>query len=157
MTAQEKYEHWLGMLADADPLKQELLALRKDASEIRERFTKDLSFGTAGLRGKVGAGTDRMNVLTVGRATQGIASYIKKQGEEAARRGVIVAHDPRHFSKEFSDLVASILAANGIRTYVFPDLRPTPELAFMIRKLHAVSGINITASHNPKEYNGYKV
>ena len=157
MTANEKYELWLSKLPDADPLKQELLSLRGNETEIKERFTQDLHFGTAGLRGKVGAGTNNMNFLTIGQATQGIAEYIKKQGQDAIDRGVIIAHDPRHFSKEFSELTASILAANGIKTYVFPDLRPTPELAFMIRKLHTVSGINITASHNPKEYNGYKV
>ncbi len=156
MNAQERYELWLSKLPSRDPLAQELLAIKDDPNEIEERFFQDLSFGTAGLRGKIGAGTNRMNFLTVGKATQGIAEYIKKEGQEAMDRGVIIAHDPRHFSKEFSQLTASILAANGIKVYVFDSLRPTPELAYLIRKLNTISGINITASHNPKEYNGYK-
>ena len=97
-----------------------------------------------------------MNFLTVGKASQGIADYIANCGKEAMDKGVVIAHDPRHFSKEFSQLAAGIFAANGIKVYTFPDLRPTPELAFMIRRLNTVSGINITASHNPREYNGYK-
>ena len=156
MTAREKYTEWLEKLDKNDPLYAELLELEGNDSEIEERFYQDLSFGTAGLRGKVGAGTSRMNMLTVGKATQGIADFIKGYGQEAMDRGVIIAHDPRHFSKEFSQLTAGILAANGIHAYVFPDMRPTPQLAFLIRRLHTVSGINITASHNPKEYNGYK-
>lgn len=156
MNAQERYQEWLQKLADGDPLKQELLSIQGNTEEINERFYQDLAFGTAGLRGKIGAGTNRMNFLTVGKATQGIADYIAAHGPEAMDRGVIIAHDCRHFSHEFSELTASILAANGIRVYVFPDLRPTPELAFLIRKLHTISGINITASHNPKDYNGYK-
>ena len=156
MTAKERYKEWLERLDQKDPLYAELLELEGNDEEIEERFYQDLSFGTAGLRGKVGAGTNRMNMLTVGRATQGIADFIKGYGKEAMDKGVIIAHDPRHFSKEFSQLTAGILAANGIRSFVFPDMRPTPELAFLIRRLHTISGINITASHNPKEYNGYK-
>lgn len=156
MTAKERYKEWLERLDKNDPLYAELLGLEGNDEEIEERFYQELSFGTAGLRGKVGAGTNRMNMLTVGRATQGIADFIKGYGQEAMDKGVIIAHDPRHFSKEFSQLTAGILAANGIRSFVFPDMRPTPELAFLIRRLHTVSGINITASHNPKEYNGYK-
>ena len=156
MTAKERYQEWLERLDKKDPLYEELLELEGSDEEIEERFYQELSFGTAGLRGKVGAGTNRMNMLTVGRATQGIADFIKGYGQEAMDKGVIIAHDPRHFSKEFSQLTAGILAANGIRSFVFPDMRPTPELAFLIRRLHTVSGINITASHNPKEYNGYK-
>lgn len=156
MDYKERYEEWCANLSDNDPLKKELVAIKDDESDKEDRFYKDLSFGTAGLRGKVGAGTNRMNFYTVGKATQGIADYINAHGKEAAEKGVIIAHDPRHFSKEFSELTASILAANGIKVYAFPDLRPTPELAFMIRRLGTVSGINITASHNPKEYNGYK-
>ena len=154
----KRYNEWLQNLKDENPLKTELLSLIEahDEKELKERFYKDLSFGTAGLRGKIGVGTNRMNFLTVGKATQGIADYIVKKGKEAMEKGVIIAHDPRHFSKEFSRYAAEILAENGIKVYTFPDLRPTPELAFMIRKLNAVSGINITASHNPKEYNGYK-
>lgn len=152
----EEYDKWLAELDTADPLYEELLSFKDDENEIKERFYKDLSFGTAGLRGKIGAGTDRMNRLTVGRATQGIAELIIEEGREACDRGVVIAHDPRHFSAEFSTLTACILAANGIKAYVFDDLRPTPELAYVIRQLHATAGINITASHNPKDYNGYK-
>lgn len=150
------YAEWLKELDEEDPLRKELIAIKDDDKEIQDRFFQDLSFGTAGLRGKVGAGTNRMNRYTVGKATQGIARYITRLGKKAMAQGVVIAHDPRHFSKEFSELTAGILAANGIKVYTFPDLRPTPELAFMIRYLHTVSGINITASHNPKEYNGYK-
>ncbi|MBQ3796463.1 MAG: phospho-sugar mutase [Butyrivibrio sp.] len=156
MDYKARYNEWLEKLSDSDPLKAELLAIQDDDKEIEDRFYQDLSFGTAGLRGKVGAGTNRMNFLTVGKASQGVADYIVSKGKEACDKGVIIAHDPRHFSKEFSQLAAGIFAANGIKVYTFPDLRPTPELAFMIRRLGTVSGINITASHNPREYNGYK-
>ncbi|OON85210.1 phosphoglucomutase [Oribacterium sp. C9] len=156
MDYQSRYEEWLNKIDDADPLKQDLLSIKDDETEKEDRFYQDLSFGTAGLRGKVGAGTNRMNFYTVGKATQGIADYIVAHGKEAMAKGVVIAHDPRHFSKEFSQLAAGIFAANGIKVYTFPDLRPTPELAFMVRRLGTQAGINITASHNPKEYNGYK-
>jgi phosphoglucomutase len=156
MDYQARYEEWLSKLSDSDPLKAELVAIASDEKDKEERFYQDLSFGTAGLRGKVGAGTNRMNFLTVGKASQGVADYIVSKGQEAMDKGVVIAHDPRHFSREFSELAAGIFAANGIKVYTFPSLRPTPELAFMIRRLGTVSGINITASHNPKDYNGYK-
>ncbi len=156
MDYNSRYNEWLEKLADSDPLKAELQAIAGDEKEKEDRFYQDLSFGTAGLRGKVGAGTNRMNFFTVGKATQGVADFIVSKGQEAMDKGVVIAHDPRHFSKEFSQLAAGIFAANGIKVYCFPDLRPTPELAYMIRRLGTVSGINITASHNPKEYNGYK-
>ena len=156
MDFESRYSDWLTHLGADDPLRDELLKIKEAPGEIEDRFYQELSFGTAGLRGKVGAGTNRMNRLTVGKATQGIADYIIAHGQEAMDKGVVIAHDPRHFSKEFSELTAGILAANGIKVYTFPDLRPTPELAYMIRVLGTVSGINITASHNPKEYNGYK-
>jgi phosphoglucomutase len=156
MDYQSRYEEWMQKLSDSDPLKAELVAIADDEKEKEERFYQDLAFGTAGLRGKVGAGTNRMNFLTVGKASQGVADYIVSKGQAACDAGVIIAHDPRHFSREFSELAAGIFAANGIKVYTFPSLRPTPELAFMIRRLHTVSGINITASHNPKDYNGYK-
>ena len=156
MDYKARYEEWLQKLADSDPLKAELQGIASDEKDIEDRFYQDLSFGTAGLRGKVGAGTNRMNFFTVGKATQGVADFIVSKGQEAMDKGVVIAHDPRHFSKEFSHLAAGIFAANGIKVYVFPDLRPTPELAYMIRRLGTVSGINITASHNPREYNGYK-
>jgi len=156
MDYKERYNEWLNNLSDNDPLKKELIEIKDNDTEIEERFFQNLAFGTAGLRGKVGAGTNRMNFYTVGKATQGVADYIVASGKENMEKGVVIAHDPRHFSKEFSKLAASIFAANGIKVYTFPDLRPTPELAFMIRRLGTVSGINITASHNPREYNGYK-
>lgn len=156
MDYQSRYEEWLAKIDDTDPLKQDLLSIKDDETEKEDRFYQDLSFGTAGLRGKVGAGTNRMNFYTVGKATQGIADFIVAHGKEAMEKGVVIAHDPRHYSREFSELTAGILAANGIRAYTFPSLRPTPELAFMVRRLGTIAGINITASHNPKEYNGYK-
>ncbi|MBQ1341704.1 MAG: phospho-sugar mutase, partial [Erysipelotrichaceae bacterium] len=156
MDYKERYQEWLEKLSDDDPLKKLLLRIKDNENEIKERFHQDLAFGTAGLRGKIGPGTNNMNFVTVGKATQGIADYIKGHGREAMERGVVIAHDPRHYSKEFSELTASILAANGIKAYVFPDLRPTPQLAYMVTKLGTIAGINITASHNPTEYNGYK-
>ncbi|MBO7361925.1 MAG: phospho-sugar mutase [Lachnospiraceae bacterium] len=155
MTYSETAGLWRDNLEKEDPLYAELLSVN-DEGELEDRFYKDLSFGTAGLRGKVGVGTNRMNRFTVGRAAQGIADYIVKKGPDACKKGVVIAHDPRHFSAEFSKMTALILAENGIRAYTFPSLRPTPELAFMIRHLGCVSGINITASHNPREYNGFK-
>ncbi|MBQ1522000.1 MAG: phospho-sugar mutase, partial [Erysipelotrichaceae bacterium] len=156
MDYKERYQEWLEKLSDDDPLKKLLLRIKDNENEIKERFHQDLAFGTAGLRGKIGPGTNNMNFITVGKATQGIADYIKGHGREAMERGVVIAHDPRHYSKEFSELTASILAANGIKAYVFADLRPTPQLAYMVTKLGTIAGINITASHNPTEYNGYK-
>lgn len=156
MGYQERYDEWMEKLDENDPLKKELEAIADNEAEKEERFFQDLGFGTAGLRGKVGAGTNRMNFLTVGKASQGIADYIVSKGKEAMDKGVVIAHDPRHFSREFSELAAGIFAANGIKVYTFPDLRPTPELAYMVRRLGTVAGINITASHNPREYNGYK-
>ncbi|WP_026507690.1 phospho-sugar mutase [Butyrivibrio sp. MC2013] len=158
MNYKDNYQEWLQRLPKEDPLYAELESLvdNKDDKELEERFYQNLSFGTAGLRGKIGVGTNMMNYYTVGRATQGISDYICSKGEEAMKKGLIIAHDCRHFSPEFSRFAASIFAANNIKVYVFPDLRPTPELAYMIRRLGTVSGINITASHNPKDYNGYK-
>ncbi len=156
MDYQKRYNEWTDKLDDNDPLKKELISIVDNETEKEDRFYQDLSFGTAGLRGKVGAGTNRMNFYTVGKATQGIADYIISHGKNAMEKGVVIAHDPRHFSKEFSELAAGIFAANGIKVYTFPDLRPTPELAFMVTRLGTQAGINITASHNPKEYNGYK-
>lgn len=156
MNAKETYELWLNKLDKNDPLYEELLAIKDDDKEINERFYQEIVFGTAGLRGICGAGTNRMNVLTVGRATQGIANYILKSGVDPSK-GLAIAYDCRYHSKEFSELVAEIMAGNGIRAYLFPEMRPTPELSFAIRKLDCISGVNMTASHNPKEYNGYKV
>ena len=156
MNAEEKYQEWLDRLPEGDSMRQELLSIRGDIREINDRFYQEIVFGTAGLRGICGAGTNRMNPLTVGRATQGIANYLKKSQEDPTR-GVAMAYDCRHHSREYSELAAEILAGNGIHVWLFPSMRPTPELSFAIRELHALSGINMTASHNPKEYNGYKV
>ncbi len=156
MTAREIYLNWLERIPETDELYMELLKIHDNDAEITDRFYQDIEFGTAGLRGICAAGTNRMNRFTVGRATQGIANYILKSGLDVMR-GVVIAYDPRHFSKEFSEMAAEILAGNGIKAYIFPSLRPTPELSFALRKLNCVSGINMTASHNPKEYNGYKV
>ena len=156
MDAKTKYQEWLDRLPEGDPLREELLGIAGDDNEIEERFYQYLTFGTAGLRGIVGAGTNRMNMLTVGKTTQGIADYIKGYGQEAMDRGVVIAHDPRYYSREFCELAASILAANGIKAYIYPSMRPTPQLAYSVRYLGTIAGINITASHNPKIYNGYK-
>lgn len=155
MDYKEKYEQWCtDPVFDADT-KAELQAIAGDEKEIEDRFYKDLSFGTGGLRGVIGAGTNRMNVYTVTRATQGLANYIKRQGGE--NKGVAIAFDSRNRSAEFSEKTALCLNANGIRTYRFETLRPTPELSFALRELNCIAGIVITASHNPPEYNGYKV
>ena len=156
MNAKERYALWMEKLPADDSLRAELAAVAGDEAEINDRFYQEIVFGTAGLRGICGAGTNRMNKLTVGRATQGIANYILASGADPMK-GLAVAYDCRYFSKEFSELVASIMAGNGIKCYLFPSMRPTPELSFAIRKLGCISGVNMTASHNPKEYNGYKV
>ena len=146
------YEEWLSNPYFDQETKEELRAIRADEKEIKERFYMDLEFGTAGLRGVIGAGINRMNIYTVRRATQGLADYILEQG--GAERGVAIAYDSRRMSPEFSDEAARTLAANGIKAYRFESLRPTPELSFAVRELGCIAGINITASHNPPEYNG---
>ncbi len=157
MKEQKEYQLWLEHLPKEDPLRKELIEIREDPLQIKERFHKNLTFGTAGLRGKLGAGSNRMNVYTVGKAAQGIANYITSCGQEAMERGVVIAYDPRHFSREFCHLSARIFAANKIKAYIFSGIRPTPQLSYTITKVSAIAGVNITASHNPKEYNGYKV
>lgn len=152
---QEKYEEWLKNPFFNEDIKKELLSIKDDEEEKKDRFYKDLEFGTAGLRGVVGIGTNRMNEFTVGKATQGLAEYIIEKGMQ--EKGVAIAYDSRHMSEEFSELAALILNANGIKTYRFESLRPTPELSFSVRHLGCVSGIVVTASHNPPKYNGYKV
>ena len=152
----ERYEDWIKRLPEDHPFHAELIAIKDNDAEIKDRFYKEIEFGTAGLRGIFGAGTNRMNEFTVGRATQGIANYILSSGEDV-NRGFVLAYDSRYNSKEFAQLAAEILAGNGIKAYLFPSLRPTPELSFAIRSFAALGGINMTASHNPKEYNGYKV
>ena len=151
----EKYNSWLNDSIFDEVTKKELLAIKDNNKEIEDRFYKDLEFGTGGLRGVVGAGTNRMNKYTVDKATQGLANYIKKCGGE--NNGVAIAYDSRHMSQEFSIWTALCLNANGIKTYRFESLRPTPELSYTVRKLNCIAGVVITASHNPAEYNGYKV
>lgn len=155
MSYMDEYKFWLeDDYFDADT-KDELKALEGNDKEIEDRFYKELEFGTGGLRGVIGAGTNRMNVYTVRKATQGLANYIIKMG--GADKGVAIAYDSRFMSPEFADVAALCLAANGIKAYVFDELRPTPELSFALRTLGCISGIVVTASHNPPEYNGYKV
>lgn len=151
----KKYEEWCNGEIFDNEVKQELLEIKENENEIKDRFYKDLEFGTAGLRGIIGAGTNRMNKYTVIKATQGLANYILKQGGKD--KGVVIAFDSRRMSPEFSKEAALCLNANGIKTYIFETLRPTPELSFAVRKLSCIAGIVITASHNPPEYNGYKV
>lgn len=155
MNYMEQFQAWLSDSYFDEATKQELLAIKDNESEIEDRFYRDLEFGTGGLRGVIGAGTNRMNIYTVRKATQGLANYIIKKG--CQKRGVAIAFDSRNMSPEFADEAALCLAANGIKAYRFETLRPTPELSFALRKLHCISGIVVTASHNPPEYNGYKV
>ena len=155
MNYQEQYQAWLTNPYFDEETKAELKAIANDDKEIKERFYKDLEFGTAGLRGVIGAGTNRMNIYTVRKATQGLANYIMQKG--FASKGVAIAYDSRRMSPEFANEAALCLAANGIKAYIFESLRPTPELSYAVRKLGCIAGINITASHNPPEYNGYKV
>lgn len=155
MEYRERYEGWLNDPYFDEATKEELRSIAEDDNEIKERFYKDLEFGTAGLRGIIGAGTNRMNIYTVRKATQGLANYIiSKDGQ---KKGVAIAYDSRRMSPEFADEAALCLGANGIKAYVFESLRPTPELSYAVRSLGCIAGINITASHNPPEYNGYKV
>ena len=155
MDYREIYEQWLANPYFDEAIKEELKGISEDENEIKERFYMDLEFGTAGLRGIIGAGTNRMNIYVVRRATQGLANYIAKVDKKA--QGVAIAYDSRHMSPEFAEEAALCLAANGIKAYIFESLRPTPELSFAVRHLGCVAGINVTASHNPPEYNGYKV
>lgn len=155
MNYQEEYKRWCESPEFDEETKKELLAIKNDEKEIEDRFYQDLVFGTAGLRGIIGAGTNRMNRYTVGKATQGLANYIIEQGTQ--NQGVAISYDSRKMSKEFSLQTALILNANGIKTYLFESLRPVPELSFAVRELKCTAGVMITASHNPPKYNGYKV
>ena len=151
----EEYKKWCESDEFDEETKQELLAIKDDEKEIEDRFYQELEFGTAGLRGVIGAGTNRMNKYTVGKATQGLANYIVEQGVQD--KGVAISYDSRRMSKEFSLQTALILCANGIKAYLFENLRPVPELSFAVRELGCTAGVMITASHNPPKYNGYKV
>ena len=156
MDYKEIYNSWLTSAVVDDDIKEELRGIANDENEIKERFYKNLEFGTGGLRGIIAAGSNRMNIYTVRKATQGLCEDIKNCGKEAMEAGVVIAYDSRHKSALFAMESAKVVAANGIKAYVFEDLRPTPELSFAVRHLKAARGIVITASHNPKEYNGYK-
>ncbi|MFA2565218.1 phospho-sugar mutase [Bacillus wiedmannii] len=157
MSWKQEFSRWLSYAELDAELKEQLENMKQDEKKIEDSFYKNLEFGTGGMRGELGAGTNRLNVYTVRKATQGLAKFIEKLGEEAKKRGVVVAYDSRHKSPEFAMEVAATLGAHGITTYVFESLRPTPVLSFAVRHLHTVSGIVLTASHNPPEYNGYKV
>jgi phosphoglucomutase len=153
----KKYKEWVSNESFDEKTREELRSISEDDKEIQDRFYMDLEFGTAGLRGKLGAGLNRMNIYIISRATQGLADYIKGYGQEYMDRGVAIAYDCRHFSEEFAMTAAQVLAANGVKAYLFEELRPTPELSYAVRTLNCASGIVVTASHNPREYNGYKV
>ena len=155
MEAKKRYEEWLENPYFDTKTKEELKSIANDEKEIEERFYRDLEFGTGGLRGIIGAGTNRMNIYTVRKATQGLSNFILK--EKAEKKGVAIAFDSRNMSPEFAEEAALCLAANGIKAYIFPSLRPTPMLSFALRELGCTAGIVVTASHNPPEYNGYKV
>lgn len=157
MAYMDRYESWLNSTYVDEGTKKELLDIKENKKEIEDRFYKDLSFGTAGLRGILGAGTNRMNIYTVGTTTQSLANYIVKWGERGRERGVVISYDSRNMSKEFAEYSARILCANGIHVYLFKDMRPVPILSYAIRNMDCISGIMITASHNPPQYNGYKV
>lgn len=158
MSYKDIYNEWMESSYFDEDIKDELRGIADDENEIKERFYKSLEFGTAGMRGIIGAGTNRMNVYTVRKATRGVCKYIERKfGEEGKSRGVVIAHDSRRMSREFCEEAAATLAANGVKAFVFDSLRATPMLSFAIRHLNCQMGIVITASHNPKEYNGYKV
>lgn len=157
MNYKNRYDSWIEDQYIDEDTKKELRDLKGNEAEIEDRFYKDLEFGTAGLRGKLGAGTNRMNIYNISKVTQGFADYIKSRGQDYAERGVAIAYDCRHFSSEFAKTASLVLAANGIKAFLFESLRPTPELSFAVRTLGTAAGIVVTASHNPREYNGYKV
>jgi phosphoglucomutase len=157
MDYKSSYQRWLDSPAIDEDTRKELLSIAENETEIKERFYKELEFGTAGLRGKLGAGDNRMNKYTVARATQGLANLILSGNSEWRERGVVIAHDSRHMSRTFAEIAAAVLTANDIKVYLFDDIRPTPLLSFSVLELSTISGIMITASHNPKEYNGYKL
>src|SRR5690606_34095932 len=157
MSWKETYKIW-NDFSDLDPtLKEELTALKEDESTLEDAFYAPLEFGTAGMRGVIGVGINRMNQYTIRQATKGLALFMEQNGEEAMKRGVAIAYDSRHQSPEFALEAAKTLGVHGIPSYVFESLRPTPELSFAVRHLNTFTGIMITASHNPPEYNGYKV
>ena len=155
MTIEEKYQHWLHHPHMTEDLKKELENM--DETTKNDAFYTDVEFGTAGMRGVLGAGTNRLNIFTITKANEGFARYIEDHGEEAKKRGVAISHDNRYYSREFAEASAKLLAMHGITSYLFDALRPTPELSYAVRHLNCFGGIMVTASHNPKEYNGYKL
>ena len=157
MDYKNKYLHWYQSPALDIEDKEALEAMKNDDEKIKEHFYRELEFGTGGLRGVIGVGTDRINKYMIRKTTQGFAQYIRANGEEACGRGIVIAHDNRRFSVVFALETAGVLAANGIKAYIFNSLRPTPELSFAVRELNCFGGVMITASHNPPEYNGYKL
>ena len=157
MSYKEAYDHWVKDPYFDEKTKAQLVAIKDDEAEIKERFYKGLEFGTAGLRGILGVGTNRMNIYTVGKATQGLANYLIKEKDIDHQKGVAISYDPRNMSQEFAIHAALIFNANGIKSYIYNGIRPTPQLSFTVRRLGCACGIMITASHNPPEYNGYKV
>lgn len=156
MDYKERYEKWLEDDRFDEETKKDLQSIKDDEEEIKDRFHQSLKFGTAGLRGKLGAGTNRMNIYNVAQATQGFADTIAEDGEEAKKRGVAIAYDVRYMSEEFAKIAAEVFAANGIKVYIHKEIQPTPVCSYTIRKLNCAAGVMVTASHNPREYNGYK-
>ena len=156
MDYKDTYKKWLEDDRFDEETKKDLLSIKEDEEEIKDRFHQSLKFGTAGLRGKLGAGTNRMNIYNVAQATQGFADTIAEGGEEAKNKGVAIAYDVRHMSEEFAKIAAEVFAANGIKVYIHKEIQPTPVCSYTIRKLGNVAGVMVTASHNPREYNGYK-
>ncbi len=157
MNYKDNYTKWLNSPIVDNDTKEELKAIADNEKEIEERFYRELEFGTAGMRGILGAGTNRMNIYNVRRASMGVAEYVNKEGASAANAGVLIGYDTRHFSRTFAEETAKVLTANGIKVYLFPIVHSVPEVSFGIRELKCAAGVMITASHNPKEYNGYKV
>ncbi len=157
MGYKENYERWLSRPELSESEREELLRIKDDEKEIEERFYRDLEFGTAGMRGILGIGTNRINIYNVRQASQGVAEYVKAEGDTAKKAGVLISYDTRNFSRTFAEETAKVLCANGIKTYLFPMVHSVPEISFGIRELGCAAGVMITASHNPKEYNGYKV
>ena len=157
MSWKEIADKWLNNESLDGDLKEQLYKLKEDEKSLEELFYKNLEFGTGGMRGEIGPGTNRMNIYTVRKASEGLAQYLLSQGEESAKRGVVISYDSRHMSPEFALEVAKTVGKHGIKSYLFSELRPTPELSFAVRHLGAAAGVMVTASHNPPEYNGYKV
>ena len=156
MSYKDVYKKWSEDKFFDEKTRNELLAIKDDAEEIKDRFVQELAFGTAGLRGKLGAGTNRMNDYMVAKASQGFADTINSYGEDARNRGVVICYDVRHKSEDFAHIAAGVFAANGIKVHIFKTIQPTPVCSYAIRKLKTIAGVMVTASHNPREYNGYK-